>query len=179
MISTVLGSCVSVVLYDKENGVGGINHYMLALDSGEDPDIHPLPGKFGVYAIDLLMHDIEKKGGLRTNLEAKVFGGGNIFNMAAGKGTQVGDANSRFAYNYLEKLNIPIIKSDTGGPLPRKIFFDNRTCKVYMKYINKQNQANLKKASDDAYLDKLTKEELELSRKIELKVTHNQFALSN
>ncbi len=178
MISTVLGSCISVVLYDPHNNVGGINHYMLALDAGDDPDQHPLPGKFGVYAIDLLILDIVKKGGVRENLEAKVFGGGNIFNMDSGSGTQVGDANSRFAFNYLKKLKIPIVKSDTGGTLPRKIFFDKTTFKVFMKYIDnhKHDGANRKTVPGDEYLEKLTREELELSRKIELKTVKNLFA---
>lgn len=171
MISTVLGSCISVVLYDHENGVGGINHYMLALDAGEAPDSHPLPGKFGVYAIDLLLHDIRKKGAVTANIEAKVFGGGNIFNMAAGSGTQVGDANSHFAFNYLRKLGIPVVKSDTGGPFPRKIFFDKTTCKVYMKYIDNHRRDGARRTvvPGDEYLDKLTREELEVSRRMEMK----------
>ena len=85
MISTVLGSCVSIVLYDKENKVGGINHFMLAKDSSiaelDTQNTNKKLGKFGEYAIDLLIEDIKKHGGKVENFEAKVFGGGNIFNL--------------------------------------------------------------------------------------------------
>lgn len=136
LISTVLGSCVSIVLYDAVARVGGINHFMLARDTSLDEDSEKkLMGKFGEYAIDLLIEDIVKKGGVRSRFEAKVFGGGNIFNMN-GSQNQVGDTNSRFAFDFLSKMNIPVVKSDTGGVNPRKIFFDPETFKVLMKYIN-------------------------------------------
>lgn len=139
MISTVLGSCVSIVLYDTVAKVGGINHFMLARDTSTDDDTEKkLMGKFGEYAIDLLIADLEKKGGVLSRLEAKVFGGGNIFNMQDAA-TPVGDNNSKFAFEFLKKKNIPIVKSDTGGNYPRKIFFDPQTYKVFMKYINNRH----------------------------------------
>ena len=47
--------------------------------------------------------------------------------------------NIKFAFDYLERLKIPVVNSNTGGNLPRKIFFDPETAKVYMKYINNSN----------------------------------------
>ncbi|BDC95074.1 chemotaxis protein CheD [Treponema saccharophilum] len=167
MISTVLGSCVSIVLFDEENGVGGINHFMLAKDSKAEANaaaysVDRMLGKFGEYAIDLLIEDIKKKGGLVENLEAKVFGGGNIFNLPNVE-SQVGNVNSRFAFEYLQKLNIPVVKSDTGGTLPRKIFFDPITRKVFMKYID-NHKSDGEKCDD--FIENLGKQEAELARKI-------------
>ena len=140
MISTVLGSCVSIVLYDTVAKIGGINHFMLARDTSLDEDVEKkLMGKFGEYAIDLLINDIVKKGGVLSRLEAKVFGGGNIFNIHNPNSNQVGDTNSKFAFEFLKKKNIPVVKSDTGGVNPRKIFFDPETFKVLMKYINNRH----------------------------------------
>ncbi|MBQ3671806.1 MAG: chemotaxis protein CheD [Treponema sp.] len=163
MISTVLGSCVSIVLYDPVARVGGINHFMLARDTSLDEDTEKkLMGKFGEYAIDLLIEDIVKKGGVLARLEAKVFGGGNIFNMNASQ-NQVGDTNSKFAFEFLKKLNIPVIKSDTGGVNPRKIFFDPETFKVLMKYINNR------------HIDGNELEEKEKKYAIEIKKIENLF----
>ena len=163
MISTVLGSCVSIVLYDTVARVGGINHFMLARDTSLDEDTEKkLMGKFGEYAIDLLIEDIVKKGGVLARLEAKVFGGGNIFNMNASQ-NQVGDTNSKFAFEFLKKLNIPVIKSDTGGVNPRKIFFDPETFKVLMKYINNR------------HIDGNELEEKEKKYAIEIKKIENLF----
>lgn len=187
MISTVLGSCVSVALYDRENHVGGINHFMLARDSSLNQvarESGRLLGRFGEYAIDLLIDDIKSKGGILSNLEAKVFGGGNIFNMAD-IDSQVGNVNSKFAFEYLEKIHIPVVKSNTGGILPRKIFFDPDTQKVFMKFIDKHhvhdtngNASPTEKS--DAYLAVLEKQERELETKIstgkiELKAVKNLF----
>ena len=34
-VSTILGSCISLCLWDPKLGAGGINHYMLPLWNGE------------------------------------------------------------------------------------------------------------------------------------------------
>lgn len=177
MISTVLGSCVSIVLYDEKNCVGGINHFMLAKDSSnsENQDENKKLGKFGEYAIDLLIEDLKQKGGEIENFEAKVFGGGNIFNMPD-VDSQVGNVNSKFAFEYLQKLNIPVVKSDTGGILPRKIFFDPTTRKVFMKYIDNHHVKNGK----NECIENLEKEEEALAQKIrksrlQLKTVKNLF----
>lgn len=139
MISTVLGSCVSIALFDDEKKIGGINHFMLARDTSLDKEKGDiLMGKFGEYAIDLLINDLVAKGVDKTKLQAKVFGGSNVFNQDS-NGAQVGEVNIKFAFDYLERLKIPVVNSNTGGNLPRKIFFDPETAKVYMKYINNSN----------------------------------------
>ncbi|MBQ0052694.1 MAG: chemotaxis protein CheD [Treponema sp.] len=135
MVSTVLGSCVSVALCDEEKHIGGLNHFMLARDcsiEGQEADVQKLPGKYGEYAINLLIEDLVKKGADRSNLTAKVFGGSNIFNQ---ENAQVGEVNARYAFETLAKLGIPVLKHDTGGNFPRKIFLDPALSKVYMKYV--------------------------------------------
>lgn len=147
MISTVLGSCVSIILYDAVAGVGGMNHFMLARDkmseTAPNASKEANPGKFGEYAMDLLIDDMEEKGAQLSRCVAKVFGGGNIFTFSERSVAQVGEVNIQFAFNWLNEKNIKIVSSDTGGTLPRKIFFDPATCKVFLKYIkNAQERDN-------------------------------------
>ncbi len=136
MISTVLGSCVSIALFDTTAKVCGLNHFMLAKDTSMENGSDILMGKFGEYAIDLLIEDLEKKGGRLDRFSAKVFGGSNVFNLPQNTGAQVGEVNSKFALSYLQQKNIPIICSNVGGVLPRKIFLDPVTNKVFLKFIN-------------------------------------------
>ena len=77
---TVLGSCVSACLRDRESGIGGMNHFMLP-DEGKLVGSHgniSAGGRYGVHAMELLINQILKLGGRRDRLEAKVFGGGNV-----------------------------------------------------------------------------------------------------
>ena len=78
MIVTVLGSCVSACLRDRVSGVGGMNHFMLP-DGGGDAD-SPISAsmRYGTYAMEILINELLKAGARRENLEAKVFGGGNV-----------------------------------------------------------------------------------------------------
>ncbi|MCR5289563.1 MAG: chemotaxis protein CheD, partial [Treponema sp.] len=137
MVSTVLGSCVSVALFDEKNKVGGLNHFMLAKNSKTTNDTCPLLSKFGEYAIPMLIEELIKKGANKANLTAKVFGGSNVFNVAQGENDskQVGINNINFAFSFLEQEHIPIISSDIGGIVPRKIFFDCGTSKLWLKRL--------------------------------------------
>jgi len=138
LISTVLGSCVSIALFDAQNGIGGVNHFMLAKDTKENNSraYESLMGKFGEYAVDLLLEDMAKKGAKYKSLTAKIFGGSNVFDLPPCTGSQVGDVNIQFEFEYLARKNIPVISSDTGGVSPRKIFFDPHSSKVWLKRIN-------------------------------------------
>ncbi len=138
LISTILGSCVAIVLFDPQNQIGGMNHFMLATNKDKTKDAKrngPI-GRFGEYAIDLLLKDMEKAGADRRNLQAKIFGGSNVFNLPETAREQVGTQNIKFAKNYLQKLNIPILAEELGGVPSRKIVFDPATFKVLLKRIN-------------------------------------------
>ena len=99
-------------------------------------------------------------------------------------------SNSKFAFSYLEKLNIPIVKSNTGGNLPRKIFFDPETQKVFMKFIDNHHvhdvDGSVRQAGKgDDFIENLGRQERELECeikksiftgiKIELKAVKNLF----
>ena len=164
MISTVLGSCVSIALFDPIAGVGGMNHFMLAKDTNQEidggfPNSHDkLLGRFGEYAVEMLISDMEKKGAQLSRCTAKVFGGGNIFNTASVDGRDlVGESNIKFAFDYLKKNNIEVKSSDTGGNSPRKIFFDPVTSKVFLRHIDSrtENDNQFLKSKEDSYIETL------------------------
>ena len=139
IISTVLGSCISVCIYDAINGIGGINHFMLPenVEISEDSRIYTRDTKYGIHAMDMLINSILKKGGVRRNLEAKIFGGASYFGQ--GNIRRLGVRNIRFAQKYLFLEDIKLISSDVGGSEARKILFYPQTGKVFLKRIFNQN----------------------------------------
>lgn len=157
-ISTVLGSCIAITLFDVNEKIGGMNHFMLAKDSHGHADSQS--GRFGEYAVELLLNDMLKRGAKKKNLTAKVFGGGNIFESAEDAVVQVGNDNIAFAFDYLERESIPIKSSNVGGNLPRKIFFDPKTSRVWLKFIQKRltAEAMLHKREEE-YCNRMKKEE--------------------
>lgn len=128
MIVTVLGSCVSVCLRDRVNGIGGMNHYMLP----GDETAAPLPSpRYGSHAMDLLIDHLIHLGGRLPYLEAKVFGAGRVINGM----TDVGERNAEFAMQYLHKRGIPVTAMDVGDVYPRKVYFAPATGRAFVRQI--------------------------------------------
>jgi chemotaxis protein CheD len=161
-IATVLGSCISIALFDMTIHLGGLNHFMLPKSGREEVPTED-EGRFGNFAVELLINDLLKKGAKHENLRAKVFGGGNVLETSSTKMSMTGINNINFALSYLETERIPIVVNDTGGIFPRKIYFHPQTSKVYLKRIQKsgcpveeikqreeQYQANLQQAKASA-----------------------------
>lgn len=158
-ISTILGSCVSIVLYDKIMHIGGMNHFILAKDGKLASDTTGNIGRFGEYAIELLINEMVKKGSKKRNWEAKIFGGSNVFNMADAD-NRVGAVNIKFAYDYLMREGIKIVASDTGGIQPRKIFYDPQSSKIWLKRIrNSVHDKTALLSREVKYMDTLRKSE--------------------
>ena len=129
MITTVLGSCVSACIYDLQNGLGGMNHFMLpGNDSANDSDGST---RYGLFAMESLVNEILKRGSLKKNLKAKLFGGGQIIeNMS-----DVGQKNIRFAKKFLFSEGIPLESHDLGLIFPRKVNFFPLTGRVMVKRL--------------------------------------------
>lgn len=153
LIATVLGSCISIALFDYRAQFGGLNHFMLPELSSSSTGAtgHEELGRYGNYAIELLINDMLAKGAQKKYLNAKVFGGGNVLPSSQQKtNNTTGINNITFALSYLETEGIPIMANDTGGIYPRKIYFDPKTFKVYVKRIKKTTLAldSLKKQEE-------------------------------
>ena len=115
VFSTVLGSCVAVCLFDRENGVGGMNHYLLP--GGEKVDEQSL--KYGVFAMELLVNGLLKAGASREGLRAKLFGGGHL----TARLKHIGADNVEIARAFLETEDIPIEREAIFGSLGRRVHF--------------------------------------------------------
>lgn len=115
-ISTVLGSCISVCLWDQATRMGGMNHFMLPLWNGEGL----ATPKYGNIAMERLLDKVLSIGCRRDHLVAKVFGGANL----TGSGLElfmIGDRNITLAFEMLEEFKIKVAANDVGGRVGRKV----------------------------------------------------------
>jgi len=132
VLTTVLGSCVSACIYDQQNRVGGMNHFMLPGDKNHD-DSPVECARFGSYAMDILIRELLRNGARRQDLIAKVFGGGNV--QPAMVSSAIGSQNARFVKKYLTEYDIPVLAGDLEGLYPRKLYFFPKSGRVLLKKL--------------------------------------------
>jgi chemotaxis protein CheD len=135
IIATVLGSCISVCLKDEINGIGGMNHFMLPGDFRSIDVFDSQSGRYGMYAMELVIGDIIKLGGDRGGLTAKVFGGGHVLNSLPNTSQAVPQANIVFVRSFLAMEGIKIINSDVGGQCGRKVLYMPALGKAFIKRL--------------------------------------------
>jgi chemotaxis protein CheD len=127
LVTTVLGTCIAVCLWDRLLRIGGINHYMLPLWNGAGLS----SPKFGNVAMVRLIEKMEQLGSRRSNLVAKVFGGKASGNEHAL--LNIGARNTELAEVMLNEAGIEIVARSVGGPFGRKLTFNTATSEVLLK----------------------------------------------
>ena len=126
LIMTTLGSCIAACLWDRDARIGGVNHFML-------PEGEAGSGRYGSYAMELLINEMMKRGATRRAMEAKIFGGGQVID---GMSTlNIGERNTAFVIEYLKTERIPIVSRDVLGPYPRKLCFLPASGKAMVKRL--------------------------------------------
>ncbi len=148
LIMTTLGSCIAACLWDRHAGIGGLNHFMLP-EAGPSTDAGGgQGGRYGAYAMELLINRMLKRGASRTHLEAKVFGGGQVI---AGMDTlNVGVRNTRFVLDYLKTERIPVISKDVLDIHPRKVCFMPASGRAMVKRLAASSAAQLQASERQA-----------------------------
>ena len=134
LIMTTLGSCIAACLWDRQARVGGLNHFMLPEGVGDS-------GRYGSYAMELLINELLKRGATRASLEAKVFGGGQV--IEGMDSMNVGERNTRFVLDYLKTERIPVVSKDVQGVHPRKVCFLPASGKAMVKRLASTHTAAL------------------------------------
>ena len=131
LLVTVLGSCVAACIRDVRLGIGGMNHFMLPESDVAD---NSNPGaRYGTYAMEVLIGHLLKLGARRENLEAKVFGGGNV--LPGLVQANVGHKNAVFVERFLRMENIRIAARDLAAGHPRKVYYFPQSGRVLVKRL--------------------------------------------
>jgi len=134
LILTTLGSCIACCLWDREARIGGMNHFMLPEGAGDS-------GRYGSFAMELLINEMMKRGAQRPRLEAKVFGGGAV--IAGMTSINVGERNTNFVLDYLKTERIPVMSKDVLDIYPRKVCFLPASGKAMVKRLQPANAESL------------------------------------
>ena len=161
VISTVLGSCISVCLSDARNGIGGMNHFMLPQNNSNPSgsngksnlsknELTENSMRYGITAMEVLIAEMQKKGAERKNLRAKIFGGGNVLSRNLDTAS-VGDKNIGFARAFLKMEEIPIEKENVGDTFGRKIFFLSGQNRIFVKRVSVEQAVS----EEQIYMQKL------------------------
>ena len=122
-VTTVLGSCVAICLWDPVAGVGGMNHYLLPFFAGAGRGTP----RFGNVAMGQLLERLLAAGAVRGRLQAKVFGGACVLEAFQARQGHLGEKNASVAFRLLEELAIPLVSRDVGGRSGRKLIFHSDT----------------------------------------------------
>ncbi|MGQ9562581.1 MAG: chemotaxis protein CheD [Thermogutta sp.] len=121
VFTSVLGSCVGVILWHPRLGMGAMAHVVLPASHGQNSQ----PGKFADTAIPHLLSQLAEIGCPRAGLVAKIAGGACMFK--GGGPLQIGDENIAAVRTILRQAGIPLAGEDTGGTSGRKVTFECAT----------------------------------------------------
>jgi chemotaxis protein CheD len=131
IITTILGSCVSVCLFDADRRIGGANHYLLP---NESPD-HPGGSRYGPAAIRQLIARVEHLGAVRERMTARIIGGANVIAAFQKPGQHLGIKNAIVARQTLRDEGISIVVEHVGGERGRKVMFSVVDGSTWVQWI--------------------------------------------
>ena len=139
LITTTLGSCIAACIWDRQTRIGGMNHFMLPESGGGGSGAEA--GRYGSYAMELLINELIKRGATRSTMEAKVFGGGAV--ISGMHSLNVGERNTTFVLDYLRTERITVVSKDVMDVYPRKVCFLPASGKAMVKRLASTNTEQL------------------------------------
>ena len=148
VVLTTLGSCIAACLWDREKRVGGMNHFMLPAQEAAPHGMDGASGRYGSYAMELLINELLKRGATRGALEAKVFGGAQV--ISGMHSLNVGTRNTDFVLEYLRTERIPVVARDVLDTCPRKVCFMPASGRALVKRLASTQAAGVLAQERDA-----------------------------
>jgi chemotaxis protein CheD len=134
-IVLILGSCVGVCIWDAVKAIGGATHYLLPSWDGTGV----ASPRYGNVAISILVQKLLEAGANRGQLQAKVFGGGCLFDSmresSARKEQHLGSRNVEMAMEILAKAQIPVRSTVVGVDRGQRIVFRTDTGDAEIKVL--------------------------------------------
>jgi chemotaxis protein CheD len=128
-ITTLLGSCVGVMLYDNVVRVKGMNHFLLPSSCTQSESC-----RFGLYAMETMLNEMYKLGCKKDNISAKIAGGATILQDLT---ENIGERNVMFARSFCRSEGIRVISESVLGNNGRVVMLDNDFKTVAKSIINR------------------------------------------
>jgi chemotaxis protein CheD len=136
VVTTVLGTCVSVCLWDARRRLGGMNHFLLPFGPNEAAG-----ARYGESACQELIARVLGLGAQAKSLEAKVFGGMRSPGSSGSPGRDLGSRNIEIALRSLEAHRIPVAALDVGNEGGMKLIFDLASGDAWVKHLGQSQTA--------------------------------------
>ena len=134
-ITTLLGSCISIILWHPLLAHGGMCHFMMP-SRRKLPGNFPLDGKYGDEAMKLFMLELKKRHTIPAQYQVNVYGGGNMFDEQAPVGMEIGKQNIEMALNLLDEYGFSLSYNHLGSFGHRKIEFDVWSGEVRLTHVD-------------------------------------------
>ena len=147
-LTTLLGSCIATCMFDETTRVGGMNHFLLPFGASGSHSTE----RYGLYAMEILINGLLKRGARRSRIAAKVFGGARMGELV----NSIGDRNAAFAFEFLELEKIPCVARSTGGTMARRIKFcpsTGRVSQLFVREMVADEPQNAPKGDDVMFFD--------------------------
>lgn len=139
LVTTILGSCVAIVLFDPVRRIGAVNHYLL-------PEPTTAAGeaslRYGSVSFAQMLHSMQEAGADLQRLQAKIYGGARVLDNL-NLGESIGKQNIDFATRVLAAHRIPVSGQETGGTAGRKIIFNTTDFSVEHQLMNDRTSVSL------------------------------------
>ena len=145
-ISTLLGSCIAIVLWHPEQQHGGMCHYLLPARYKDRGAAAP-DGKYGEEAMELFMLEIKKRRTLPAQYQVHVYGGGNMFDKRIASSIDIGYQNIQMAHHLLEAQGFSLHYEHLGSFGHRKIAFDVWSGEVRLTHVTPEQKNTMSKIS--------------------------------
>ncbi|SIS90264.1 chemotaxis protein CheD [Alicyclobacillus vulcanalis] len=130
LVTTGLGSCVGVVIYDPTVEVAGLVHVMLPASPSAETKA---PQKYADTAIDWLVGELVRAGASPERFVAKYAGGAQMFQGVRMEALRIGERNVEAVAQELAARGIPVIGRDVGGHQGRTIGFELPSCALTIR----------------------------------------------
>lgn len=131
VITTILGSCVAICLWDGRLHVGGMNHYVLPFETLPQSE----SARFGTFAWKELMGGMVELGARRESLRAAVFGGACVMESFRMNEEHIGARNVRLAETLLSAERIRVVHRDVSGRRGRKVQYETDSGRFSMNTL--------------------------------------------
>jgi chemotaxis protein CheD len=139
IVSTLLGSCVAVTMFSPRRRLGAICHALLphCPEGFSARQMRSEAGKYVEYAVRRMLEGLIARGVAKADIQAKLFGGSDMFDTQGSSNQSVGQQNIEMALRMLEDESVRLVKQDLGGRRGRKIIFHTHTGEVFLKRLRK------------------------------------------
>lgn len=131
-VTTILGSCVALCLWDPFARVGGLNHFMLPIEAGSQTETP----RYARFAIEELVRQMDALGARLARMQAKLFGGACVLPSMQAVTRDLGARNIDVAREWLERQRITLVAEDVGGQTGRKLIFRTDTGATTVRRID-------------------------------------------